>query len=281
MSGLLAFHAHPDDECTSTGGILAKYAAEGRQVVVVTATDGSEGEVHNYENPDELKPNLAAMREEEIAKAMAILGVPNQHFLGYRDSGMMGDDANGHPEAFWTVDFMESTARLVRHVRKYRPEVMVVYDPFGGYGHPDHIQVHRVGLAAYQGALDENRFPLEDGEEPWMPEKLYWTAWPRSRMQVFAKARFEGGFIDEEAYEQMMKAGMPDEEISAIVDIAPWLNLKFDALRAHRTQIPDDWFMFQVPEEQRAAAFGQETFQRVFSRVEVPFREDDLFAGLT
>ena len=100
MSGLLAFHAHPDDECTSTDGILAKYASEGRQVVVVTATDGAEGEIHNYENPEDLKANLAALREEEIAKAMAILGVSNQHFLGYRDSGMMGDDANAHPEAF-------------------------------------------------------------------------------------------------------------------------------------------------------------------------------------
>ncbi len=280
MPGLLAFHAHPDDECTSTGGVLAKYSAVGEQVVVITATDGSEGEIHNYDNPEDLKPQLAAMRAEELAKALAILGVPHQHFLGYRDSGMMGDSQNDHPDSFWRADFMEATGRLVRHVRRYQPEVMVVYDPFGGYGHPDHIQVHRVGVAAYQGAFDESRFPLEDGEEPWMPQKLYWATWPRSRVQVFAKARFEGGFIDREEYERMSKAGMPDEEITAVIDVGPWLDLKFEALTAHRTQIPDDWFMFQVPEEQRSAAFGRETFLRMFSRVEAPFREDDLFAGL-
>jgi len=280
VPGLLAFHAHPDDECTSTGGVLAKYSAVGEQVVVITATDGSEGEIHNYDNPEDLKPQLAAMRAEELAKALAILGVPHQHFLGYRDSGMMGDSQNDHPDSFWRADFMEATGRLVRHVRRYQPEVMVVYDPFGGYGHPDHIQVHRVGVAAYQGAFDESRFPLEDGEEPWMPQKLYWATWPRSRVQVFAKARFEGGFIDREEYERMSKAGMPDEEITAVIDVGPWLDLKFEALTAHRTQIPDDWFMFQVPEEQRSAAFGRETFLRMFSRVEAPFREDDLFAGL-
>lgn len=280
VPGLLAFHAHPDDEVTSTGGVLAKYSDAGEQVVVVTGTDGAEGEIHNYDNPERLKPRLAELRAEEIAQAMKILGVPHQHFLGYRDSGMMGEPSNRHPDCFWQAEFMEATARLVRHIRAYRPEVMLVYDPFGGYGHPDHIQVHRIGLAAYQGAMDQSRFPLEEGEEPWMPQKLYWTTWPRSRVAAFAKMRLEAGLIDEEAYERLSKSGMPDDEITAKIDIAPWLDRKFDALRAHRTQIPDDWFMFQIEEPERPDVLGRETFQRVFSRVDAPFREDDLFAGL-
>lgn len=192
----------------------------------------------------------------------------------------MGDPANEHPESFWQADFMEATARLVRHIRAYQPEVMIVYDPFGGYGHPDHIQVHRVGVAAYQGAFDVSRFPLEDGEEVWMPQKLYWATWPRSRVRRFAQMRLDAGLIDQEAYDRLSNSGMPDEEITATIDIADWLDLKLDALRAHRSQIPEDWFMFQVPEADRPAAFGNETFLRVFSRIDAPFREDDLFAGL-
>ncbi len=280
MPGLMAFHAHPDDEVTSTGGVLAKYADAGEQVVVVTGTDGAEGEIHNYDNPDELRPHLTELRQEEIAKALAILGVHNHEFLGYRDSGMMGTDANEHPECFWRADFMESTGRLVRAVRKYQPDVMIIYDPFGGYGHPDHIQVHRIGLAAYWSAHDESRFPLETGEEPWQPQKLYWSAWPRSRVQAFAQRRLAEGSITQDEYERMRRGGIPDAELTATIDITPFIDRKFDAWRAHRSQIPLDWWMFQVPESEREAVFGRETFQRVFSRVEVPYHETDFFTGL-
>ena len=124
MPGLLAFHAHPDDEVISTGGVLAKYSDAGEQVAVVTATDGAEGEVHNYDDPDQIRPRLAEVRIEETAKAMAILGVPNHRFLGFRDSGMMGSEANSRPECFWQADFMDAAARLVRLIRR-RPE----FDP--------------------------------------------------------------------------------------------------------------------------------------------------------
>ena len=100
MPGLLAFHAHPDDECSSTGGTLHTYVNRGEQVVVITATDGAEGEIHNYEDPESLKPRLAEMRRDEMAAAMSILGVEHYEFLGYRDSGMMGEPANQHPDAF-------------------------------------------------------------------------------------------------------------------------------------------------------------------------------------
>ena len=180
MPGLLAFHAHPDDEATSTGGVLARYSEAGEHVVVVTATDGVEGEIHNYDNPDEIRPRLAEVRSQEMAESVSILGISQHHFLGYRDSGMMGSDPNEHPDCFWQADFTEATARLIRLIRRHRPEVMTIYDPFGGYGHPDHIQVHRIGMAAYFGAEDTRRFPLAEGEEAWRPDKLYMSTWPRS-----------------------------------------------------------------------------------------------------
>jgi LmbE family N-acetylglucosaminyl deacetylase len=169
MPGLLAFHAHPDDEVIATGGTLARYAESGEQVVVVTATDGAEGEIHNYENPDTLIPKLAEMRAEEVAAALSILGVKHHEFLGYRDSGMMGTEPNENPNAFWQADLNEATGRLVALIRRYQPEVMVIYDPFGGYGHPDHIQVHRIGVAAFFGSRDLGWYPLGEGEEYWAP----------------------------------------------------------------------------------------------------------------
>ena len=280
MPGLLAFHAHPDDEVTSTGGVLAKYSRSGKQVVVVTATDGAEGEIHNYENPEDLLPRLVEIRKEEIAKSLAILGVPNHHFLGFRDSGMMGTEANQHPDCFWQADFMDATARLVRLIRKYTPEVLTIYDPFGGYGHPDHIQVHRVGIAAFFGTDDIARFPLEPGEQPCKVAKLYMSTWPRSRIAAFTAARLEAGLITEEEAAESEGWGTPDEEITALVDVSHWADTKVEALRAHRSQIPEDWFMLQVPEKDQPATLGTEAFQRIYSRVRVPFREDDLFTGI-
>lgn len=280
MPGLLAFHAHPDDETTSTGGTLAKYSDRGDQVVVITATDGAEGEIHNYEDPESLQPNLVAMRADEMAAAAKILGITHHEFLGYRDSGMMGTEPNADERCFWQADFMEATGRLVRLIRKYQPEVMVIYDPFGGYGHPDHIQVHRIGIAAYWGASDLGRFPLEDGESVWQPAKLYWSAWPQSRIRHFADARLAGGLISEEEHARMREGGTPDEMIDAWIDVRHVFDRKEDAWRAHRTQIPEDWFFFQVPAEERPNLFGYESFVRVFSAVDVPENEDDLFAGL-
>ena len=280
MPGLLCFHAHPDDEVTSTGGVLAKYHESGEQVVVVTATDGAEGEIHNYDNPDELRPRLVELRAEEIAKALAVLGVPNHHFLGFRDSGMMGTEANQHPESFWQADFMDATGRLVQLIRRYTPEVVTIYDPFGGYGHPDHIQVHRIGMAAYFGSDDVRRFPLGDGEQPWRAAKLYMSTWPRSRVAALTAARLAAGLITEEEAAESEGWGTPDEDITAMVDVTDWVDVKIEALRAHRSQIPEDWFMLQVPEADLPVAVGTEAFQRLYSRVRAPFREDDLFTGI-
>lgn len=274
----MAFHAHPDDEVISTGGILSSYAERGEQVVVVTATDGAEGEIHNYDDPESIKPRLAEVRALEVRAALDVLGVEHHEFLGYRDSGMMGTEANDHPDCFWRADFMEATGRLVELIRRYRPEVLVIYDPFGGYGHPDHINVHRIGMAAFAGAADPGRFPV-DGET-WVPLKLYWAAWPRSRTRIMADGRFASGKITEEERDRMYDSGTPDEHIHAWIDVADRVDLKLAALRAHRSQIPDDWFLLTVPEEQWPVMIGRESFVRVFSRVPTSATEADLFEGL-
>lgn len=280
MSGLLAFHAHPDDEVTSTGGTLARYARAGERVVVVTATDGAEGEIHNYDDPDAIRPRLAEVRAGEVRAALDVLGVADHEFLGYRDSGMMGTPANGHPDAFWNAELMEAAGRLVSLIRRYRPEVVLVYDPFGGYGHPDHINVHRIGVAAFFGTSDLGRFPLGPGEEPWSPDKLYWSVWPRSRTARMADARLASGSLTPEEHERLRRGGTPDEDVTAWIDVGDHVDAKLAALRAHRSQIPEDWFLLTVPDEARPELLGREAYLRVFSRVDSPAPETDLFAGL-
>jgi LmbE family N-acetylglucosaminyl deacetylase len=178
---------------------------------------------------------------------------------------------------------MEATARLVALIRRYQPEVMVVYDPFGGYGHPDHIQVHRVGVAAFFGSRDLGWYPLSEGEEYWTPRKLYWNAWGRNRMKAITALRADDGeeeAEDDGSYFSRPDRGFPDEEISAIIDVTDYLDRKVAALRAHRSQIPNDWFLLTVPDDVRRQFFGTESFLRLFSSVESPLPETDLFSGL-
>lgn len=278
MPGLLSFHAHPDDEVIQTGGLLAATAASGRPTMVLTATDGAEGEIHNYDDPDEVKPRLAEVRAEEIADALSILGVEHHAFLGYRDSGMMGEDSNFHADCFWQADFEEAMRRVIHHIRAFRPDVMTIYDPYGGYGHPDHIQVHRVGLAAVWAATELHRFPLGDGEEPWNVPKVYWSSWTQARRHKFAEMRFAAGDISEEDYRAAMRSGMPDDQLT-LVDTREWVEAKVKALRAHRSQIPDDWFMLSLDDDVRTEVMGQEAFYRIHSLVDV--RDGgDVFAGI-
>lgn len=280
MPGLLSFHAHPDDEVIGTGGILAHYSRLGEQVVVVTATDGAEGEIHNYDDPESIKDRLSELRAREVRDALDLLGVKHHEFLGYRDSGMMGTEANHHESAFWKADLFEAAGRLVRLIRRYQPEVMTIYDPFGGYGHPDHIQVHRVGIAAFFGSRDLGWYPLEEGEEYCEPQKLYWGAWSRARMKAYSKYFEDQEVEDPEEQAWWENRGIPDHEVSAIIDVSEFANLKIEALKAHRSQIPADWTMLRVPEEARSEVFGTELFQRIFSTVDSRVPERDLFAGL-
>ncbi len=280
MPGLLAFHAHPDDESISMGGALARYAAAGEQVVVVTATRGEAGEIHNHDDVAAVAGRLGAVRSEEIAAALAHLGVEHHHFLGYRDSGMMGTEDNDHEDAFWQADFTEATGRLVRLIRRYRPEVVTCYDPFGGYGHPDHLQVHRVGVAAFFGAPDVGRFPLDDEEQAWTPVKLYWSTFPRTAIRRFQEYRFQAGEITEEEAALEPGAGTLDDDITLWLDVAAYADAKEAAILAHTTQIPADSWFRRLEGPGRMAFLGREPFTRVFTRVPVSEPESDLFAGM-
>jgi N-acetyl-1-D-myo-inositol-2-amino-2-deoxy-alpha-D-glucopyranoside deacetylase len=267
MPGLLSFHAHPDDESIATGGTLATHAAKGEPVLVVTATDGALGDIHNHDDPESIRHRLAEVRAEEMAEAVRILGVTHHVFLGYRDSGMMGWESNFHPDCLWQADFMEATGRLIHLIRKHQPDIVTIYDPFGGYGHPDHIQVHRIGIAAFHGSADIGRFPLQGEEEPWLAGRLWMSVWPRSRLATWADIDEAAGNIDAAEATRRRSSGFPDERVNIWVDVEDFVELKLAAIKAHRTQIPPDWSLINIPEEHKPALLGREAFVELYPRV--------------
>ncbi|MGA4994099.1 N-acetyl-1-D-myo-inositol-2-amino-2-deoxy-alpha-D-glucopyranoside deacetylase [Nonomuraea bangladeshensis] len=244
---LLLVHAHPDDESIGTGATMAKYAAEGAHVTLVTCTLGEEGEVIPAELAHlaaEGEDRLGPYRVGELAAACAALGVEDHRFLGgpgrWRDSGMMGAATNDHPRAFWRADLDEAAGELVEVIREVRPQVLVTYDANGFYGHPDHIQAHRVARRAFELAAKPD---FGDGE-PWQIAKFYHTALPRSVMRRTAEALREAGtgFLLEDVDD--MPFGNRDDDVTTEIDARPWLGHKVAAMRAHVTQITvrEPWF---------------------------------------
>lgn len=278
---LMAVHAHPDDEVFSTGGVLARTAAEGLRTVLVCATGGEVGEIRDPDlDPGEARERLAAIREQELRQSCAILHIGELYLLGYRDSGMVGTPDNADPRNFHNADPEEATARLTRLIRQVRPHVVVTYDERGGYGHPDHIATHRTTLAAVEAAADPARFPAQE-LPAWNVPKLYVTAIPRSAFQRMREALAERGlptpFGDDFDITSMTA---PDEAITTRVDVGDYAAQKLEALRVHRTQISADHFMLAQPEDITRQMLGFEAFIRVRSLVAAPAAEDDLFAGL-
>lgn len=280
MPGLLAFHAHPDDESISSGGVLASLAADKVPVTVVTATRGEAGEIHNREDADEVQHRLGEIREAELRAALDVLGVGPPRFLGYRDSGMMGTPENQHPDAFWQADFFEAVGRLVRIIREVRPDVVTAYDPFGGYGHPDHIQVHRVGTAAYWAAADVGRYPASSHGDPWAPSKLYWTTWSRERM-VKVRRQMSGDLGADSAEDAIEPAaGSLETHITTTIDIEPWFDLKHRALLCHDTQFSAESWIRTLPPDVLRLFIGFESLTLVHSAVTCDPADQDLFAGM-
>jgi N-acetyl-1-D-myo-inositol-2-amino-2-deoxy-alpha-D-glucopyranoside deacetylase len=279
----MAVHAHPDDEAITTGGVLAKYADEGMKTVLVSATRGEEGEIHDPDlDPEEAKERLGSIREAELRRAADILSVGELYFLDYRDSGMAGTPANEHPDNFHNADPQEAVGRLARLIRQTRPDVVVTYDERGGYGHPDHIAAHRTTLAAIEAAADPAQYQ-DHGLPAWQVQKLYYPAFPRSRVQrwgeIWRELRPEEAADREEDFD-IESFTVPDEMVTTRVDIRPYLSRIRSALQVHRTQIPADDPWMSISEEVARELMGDETFTRVWSRVPVPETEDDLFAGL-
>lgn len=296
---LLLVHAHPDDESIGQGATMAKYVAEGTDVTLVTCTAGEMGEILVPELEHlaaERDDKLGEHRRGEIAAAMKELGVTDHRWLGgfgtYRDSGMAwhpdgyaiaADDT--HENAFWHADLTEAATHLVEVIREVRPQVLVTYDQFGGYGHPDHIKAHRVAMYAAQlAAVDSYR---RDLGEAWEISKIYWGAMSESRMREGLRRLREAG--DTTTFEGMDPDGdLPpmvtkDEDLAAAVHGGDHVEQKMAALRAHATQITTDGPFFALSNNMGSQVWGTEFF-RIAKGQQGPTGEDgletDLFAGL-
>ena len=289
---LLLVHAHPDDESINNAATMARYAAEGAHVSLVTCTLGELGEILDPQYAGlaaDRADQLGGYRISELKAALAELGVTDHRFLGgagrWRDSGMMGTAGNRDPRSFWRcaddpAAFDAATASLVEVLRELRPQVVITYNEQGGYGHPDHIMAHRVTLAAI------DRAAADDGPgSPWSVAKLYYSAYARSQLQQVidaAAAAGDSSLAAELAAE--LEFGVADDEITTTVDGRAWVAAKLAALRAHRTQLTDEAPFFLVGRYGGDDLLGYEQYQLVRGKLGDPRdgdgRETDLFAGL-
>ncbi|GLY87786.1 GlcNAc-PI de-N-acetylase [Actinoallomurus iriomotensis] len=270
---LMAVHAHPDDEVLSTGGIFARYAEEGVRTVLVTCTNGEQGDGPGGVKPGEPGHDEEAVRETRLAElrdSVTHLGIQHVELLGYRDSGMVGWDANSRDDVFANVPLAQSAAKLTALMDKYRPQVVVTYDENGGYGHPDHIQAHRIAVVAAEAQRERRG----------LPHKLYHTAMPRSRFRAMGPLLQEAGVDFDFNFDELPEDfGTPDEKVTTYVDVRPYVDRKRKALAAHASQA-DNIFFLRLPDDLLPQVLGTEAFVRVKSDVAVPDDEDDLFAGI-
>ncbi len=265
MGTLLLVHAHPDDEAISTGGAMMKARADGHRVVLVTATRGEAGEIHNMDEKS-TRPHLGDVRAKELEAASRILGVNRGEFLDYRDSGMVGTPENDDPRSFHQAPLKEAASRLAAILREERPDVVVTYDADGTYGHPDHIKAHH----ATNAALDL----LE--KEGWHPSKLYYTAIPRSLMEKFMESVPE----EDRRNDTIRIIGTPDELVTTRVDVSDYVDPKRKAFAAHVTQNdPNSWFATMADQIYRLA-FGTEYYRLARGKPGSELPEGDLFAGI-
>ncbi len=247
MATVTFFHAHPDDETIATGGTMADLAHQGHRVVLVTATRGELGEV-----PDALLDpgeSLAERRMSELAEAGRILGVSRQSFLDYHDSGMAGEESNGRPGCFAAADLDEAAEALAGILAEEASEVLVIYDEHGGYGHPDHIQVHRVGMRA--AALAGT--PV-----------VYMSTMDRDFIEALRQQAADSDWQPpEDTLDEPVTMGEPASRITTEVDVTRWIDDKRRAMRAHASQIGPDSFFLSMPEDVFTTVWGQEWFIRV------------------
>ena len=288
---LLLVHAHPDDETIGSGATMAKYVSAGAQVTLVTCTLGEEGEI--------LVPELAHLaagqtdelgkhRITELAEAMAELGVTDWRLLGgphaFRDSGMVGTPPNDRTDCFWRADLLDAAKHLVKIIRETCPQVLVTYDDFGGYGHPDHIQAHRVATYARELAAAPS-FAPELGS-PWSITKVYWTAFPvsvmRAGIEMLKAAGEDTGFAAQDPDE--IPFACPDELVTTAIDGGEFAEQKMRALRAHATQISTEEGFFALSNNLGSQVMGTEYYRLVAGVPAEPFdamgRETDLFNGI-
>ncbi|MFF7437540.1 N-acetyl-1-D-myo-inositol-2-amino-2-deoxy-alpha-D-glucopyranoside deacetylase [Streptomyces sp. NPDC008122] len=287
---LLLVHAHPDDESINNGATMARYAAEGALVTLVTCTLGEEGEVIPPDlahlAPDR-EDRLGPHRVGELAAAMTELGVTDHRFLGgpgrFRDSGMMGAEQNGRPGAFWSTDVDTAAPHLVEVIRETRPQVLITYDPDGGYGHPDHIQAHRVATRAAELAADASYRP--DLGPAHTIAKIYWNRVPRPVAEAaFARLHAEGSAFPAVAAIDDVPGVVDEDRITAEIAADPaYTARKTAAMAAHATQVAVDGPFFALSNDLGQPIFTTEYYELVHGTSGAPEgeRETDLFAGVT
>jgi len=280
---LLLVHAHPDDETINNGVTMAKYAASGAQVTLVTCTRGEEGEVLVTELANlasDKDDKLGEYREIELKDAMAQLGINDFRFLGtpnkkWRDSGMMGTPQNERGDVFWQADLDEASLELVNIILEIKPQVLITYDEFGGYGHPDHIKAHRVAMRATELAA----------EQGWQVSKIYWNTMPRSVIQMGIEKMKEVGsdFFGAQSADDLPFA-KPDELVTTVVNAPEYVPQKLAAMKAHATQISVDGPFFALSNNLGLSVWGDEYYTLVKGEKAAPFdsngRELDIFAGV-
>jgi N-acetyl-1-D-myo-inositol-2-amino-2-deoxy-alpha-D-glucopyranoside deacetylase len=277
---ILLVHAHPDDETINNGATMAKYAAGGADITLVTCTRGEEGEVlvpelsHLASNKDD---QLGIHREGELALAMKELGISDFRFLGapkvkFRDSGMMGTEPNNRPDVFWQAEIDTAAQYLVEVIEEIKPQIMITYDEFGGYGHPDHIQAHRIAMRASE---------ISD----WKIQKIYWNTMPKSVLaQGIAKMKEVGSdFFGAETVDDLPFA-KDDAFVTTLIDGSKFVDQKLAAMKAHETQISLDGPFFALSNNLGLQIWGDEYYTLVKGEKSEPFdnqgRETDLASGV-
>jgi mycothiol S-conjugate amidase len=279
---LMAVHAHPDDESSKGAATLARYVAEGVDVLVVTCTGGERGDVLNpaLKDDPEVQRDIPAFRRREMARAVAELGVRHE-WLGFVDSGLPeGDPLPPLPEGCFALEPVDVAAGpLVALVRSFQPHVMTTYDEDGGYPHPDHIMTHKVSVEAFEASGDPSRYP--DAGDPWQPLKLYYDrGFSRAKLVAFHEAMLAEGL--ESPFAEWLKhwEGRAERHITTRVECADWFDVRDRALLAHATQIdPQGWF-FTIPHELQRRVWPTEDYELARSLVDSAAPEDDLFAGV-
>ena len=277
---LMTVHAHPDDEASKGAATVARARAEGVRCVLVCCTGGEQGDILNpaMDTP-EVRERLAEIRMEELAAAMEVIGYDELVLLSYRDSGMPGTPANEDPRCFARADHDEAVGRLVAAIRRHRPHVLVTYgDDQRGYPHPDHLRVHEISVAAFEAAGDPEAFP--DAGEPWQPLKLYYTVWSKARLMA-AHERFLALGLESPYEAEWLERPDQDDRITTTVDISEFVDVRPQALLAHRSQVdPESRLWFGLPPEEARTVHPYDDYVLARSLVDGDAVEDDLFSGV-
>ena len=272
---LLAVFAHPDDEAFGTGGSLTVYSRSGTRVVLVCATRGEVGEISD---PSLATPEtLGEVRENELRCAAETMGISELAFLDYRDSGMVGSAENQDPRAFINAPAEQVVNQLVGVLRRVRPQVVVTFEPNGGYGHPDHIAIHQHTVSAFHAAADIQYAPQLG--PAWQTQRLFYTALPRSYFTALRESLLEAGVSPEEL-KRYEGRGWPDEQVNVTLDVSQTVDEKWEAFNCHRTQFGPQSLMRRLPEEEIKRLLSKEHYHLAWPANESSAHLTNLFSGL-